>query len=73
MKKQKIKVNTKGGLLADMKDMVEWDIKATSDNCKYRVHIEYHHCGAIEQCDHFNNPSKACLSKACPIIIKDKK
>ena len=55
-----------------MKDMVEWNIKTTSDKCPHTEDIEsyWEVCGV--ECDHPENGSRHCSSEKCPIIIKEK-
>lgn len=56
-------------------DIVEWDIVTTSNKCPWiqKVHSWLLNDGttshkALNQCIHWNNPSRTCSSKHCPIM-----
>lgn len=55
-------------------DMVEWEIKTTSDKCSYREYIQGFDDtgfpGLIDQCDHPSNETKACIKSNCPEKVK---
>jgi len=58
--------------LKKVKDLVEWEIKTTSDACKWAGPVFVNNADNIVhhyECNHVNNFVCLCCSKNCPIII----